>query len=162
MLDEVGEGVVQVAGGLFEDAEGDFDVGGAKFLNALAADQGVGIPGCDDTAGDTGGDEGVGAWAGATVVAAGLEGDVGGGSFGGEAALGCLFEGDDLCVIAVVVEVGAFADDFRHTAVGRALCQDAAYLWVRRGEADGLCGEFEGSLHEDFVLVVRRVSWHDF
>jgi hypothetical protein len=37
MLDEVGEGVVEVAGGLLEDAEGDFDVGGAKFFDALAA-----------------------------------------------------------------------------------------------------------------------------
>ncbi len=80
MLDEVGEGVVEVAGGLFEDAESDFDVGGAEFLNSLAADLGVGVLGGDDAAGDAGGDESVGAGAGAAVVAAGLEGDVGGGA----------------------------------------------------------------------------------
>src|ERR1700732_3232941 len=102
MLDEVGEGVVQVAGWLFEDAESDFAVGGAEFLNALGADQGVGIPGCDDAAGDAGGDEGVGARAGATVMAAGLQGDVGGGAFGGDAACCGLFQGYYLCVVAVV------------------------------------------------------------
>ncbi len=72
MLDEVGEGIVQVACGLFQDAEGDFDVGGAKFFDALAADEGIGVLGGDDAAGDTGRDEGVGTGRGAAVVAAGL------------------------------------------------------------------------------------------
>ncbi len=162
MLYVVGEGVVQVAGWLFEDAKGDCDVGGAKFLNALAADQGVGVLRCDDAAGDTGGDESVGTGRGAAVVAAGLERDVGGGSFGGEAAGGGLFEGDYFGVVAVVVEVCAFADDLRHTTVGRVLCQNAAYLRVRGGEANGFGGELEGSLHEDFVRCGRGVSLHDF
>ena len=80
-LDEVGEGVVEVAGRLLEDADGDVDAGGAEFGDALAADERVGIDGGDDAAGDFGGDEGVGAGAGAAVMAAGLEGDVGGGAF---------------------------------------------------------------------------------
>ena len=46
------------------------------------------------------------------MVAAGLEGDVGGGSFCREASLGGLLEGYDLGVVVVVVEVRAFADDF--------------------------------------------------
>ncbi len=151
MLDEVGEGFVEVAGLLLEDAEGDFDVGGAEFGDALAADEGVGVGGGDDAAGDAGGDEGVGAGAGAAVVAAGFEGDVGGGAFGGDAALGGLLEGYDLGVVAVVVEVGAFADDFGCSPLG-VDGENAAYLGVGRGEADGLGGELEGSLHEDFVL----------
>ena len=105
MLDEVGEGVVEVASGLLEDAEDNFDVGVAEFADAQAADLGVGILRGDDAAGDAGGDEGVGAGRGAAVVAAGLESDVGSGAFGGEAAPGCLFEGDDFGVVAVVVEM---------------------------------------------------------
>ena len=53
---------------------------GAELGDALAADEGVGIDGGDDAAGDLGVDEGVGAGAGAAVVAAGFEGDVGGGA----------------------------------------------------------------------------------
>ncbi len=114
---------------LLAGAEGDFDAGGAEFGDALAADERVGVLGGDDGAGDAGGDEGVGAGRGAAVVGAGLEGDVGGGSGGADAAGGGLLEGDDLGVVAVVVEVGAFADD-------RVLAdEDAAYLrdWGRRG-----------------------------
>jgi hypothetical protein len=112
MLDEVGEGVVEVASLLLEDAEGNFDVGFAEFLNALAADSGVGILGGDDAAGDAGSDEGVGAGAGATLVTAWLEGDVCGDSFGGDVSRSGLLEGDDLGVIEVFVEVCALADDF--------------------------------------------------
>ncbi len=110
--DEVCEGFVEVSGLLLEYAEGDFDSGSAKFLDALTAYLWVGVLRGDDAAGDSGGDEGVGAGRGAAVVAAGLEGDVGGGSVGGEVAGGGLLEGYDFGVVAVVVEVGAFADCF--------------------------------------------------
>ena len=129
MLDEVGEGFVEVAGGLFEDAESDFDIGGAEFGDALPADLRVGVLCGDDAAGDSGGDEGVGAGWSAAVMAAGFEGDVGGGSAWREAAGGGLFEGDDLGVVAVVVEVSAFADDF--AVVGRGRSRPGG--WVRRG-----------------------------
>ncbi len=119
-LDEVGEGVVEVAGLLLEDADGDVDAGGAEFGDALAADEGVGIDGGDDAAGDFGGDEGVGAGAGAAVVAAGLEGDVGGGACDGVAAFGGLLEGDDLGVVAVVVAMRALAEDFFCRGRGRS------------------------------------------
>jgi hypothetical protein len=103
VLDGVGEGVVQIACRLLEDAERYFDVASAEFLNALAADLWVGVLRGDDAAGDASSDEGVGAGAGASVMTAGLEGDVGGGSFGGEAAGRSLFERYDLGVVAVVV-----------------------------------------------------------
>lgn len=151
MLDEVGEGVVEVAGRLLQDADGDVDVGGAELGDSPAADLWVGVLGGDDAAGDAGGDEGVGAGASAAVVAAGFEGDVGGGSFGGETALGGLLEGDDLGVVAVGVEVSAFADDFRFISICRAH-QDAAYLGVWGGQAAGVAGEGESALHEVFVL----------
>jgi hypothetical protein len=57
-------------------------------------------------------------------------------------------------VISVVVEVDAFADDFG-ISVWRCVDKDAAYLRVWRGEADGLGGELEGALHEEFVLASR-------
>jgi len=120
VLDEVGEGLVEVARGLFEDAEGDFDVCTAETGYAFAADLRVGVLCGDDAAGDSRGDESVGAGGCAAVVAAGFEGNVSGGSAGREAA-GCgLLESDNLGVVAVVVEVSAFANDFavegKHTA----------------------------------------------
>ncbi len=57
-----------------------------------------------------------------------------------------MFEGDDLGVIVVVVEVGAFADDF-----ARAY-EDAADLRVGAGERGGGSGERESALHEQLVL----------
>ena len=100
-------------------------------------------------------------------MAAGLERDVGGCAFGGEAASGGLFEGHDFGVVAVVVEVRAFADDLRRAAAGGILREDTAYLRVGGGEADGLGGEVERSLHEDFVLGFfvlgeRAFSRHSF
>lgn len=56
VLDEVGEGFIEIAGGLLEDAHNNFNVGGAKSLDALSADLRVGILRGDDAAGDTGGD----------------------------------------------------------------------------------------------------------
>ena len=86
MLDEVSEGIVEVAGWLLKDADGDFDACGAKSLDALSADLRVGILSGDDAAGDAGGDESVGAGRSAAMVAAGLEGNVGGGPLGGKAS----------------------------------------------------------------------------
>jgi hypothetical protein len=67
-----------------------------------------------------------------------------------------LLEGYDLGVVAVVVEVGAFADDF---AVAD---EDAAYLGVGRGEACGFGGMLERFPHESFVLGLFRVGLHHF
>ena len=142
VLDEVGEGVVEVAGLLLEDAEGDFNACGFYSGDALAANQWVWVFGGDNAAGDAGFDEGVGARRGATVVAAGLEGYVGGCAGGVDAAMGGLLEGYDFGVVALVVEVGSFGDDLV------LFYEDAAYLGVGGGEGDGIGGELEGSLHE--------------
>jgi len=130
VLDEVGEGFVEVAGLLLEDAECDFNVGGAESLDALATDMGVGVLRGDDAAGDAGFDECVGTGWGAAVVAAGFEGDVGGGAPGGDVALSGLLEGDDLGVVAVVVEVGAFADDYGCFSLMGLADEDTANLGV--------------------------------
>jgi len=98
-------------------------------LKTPAADVGVGVLRGDDAAGDASGDEGVGAGAGTAMVAAGFEGDVGGGADGGDTARGGLFEGDDFRVVAVVIDVCAFADNFWCAARG-CLGEDAPYLRV--------------------------------
>ncbi len=124
------EGFVEVASLLLEDAECDFDACCSEFFDALAADLWVGILRGDDAAGDAGGDESVGTGRGAAVVAAGLKCDVGGSAVSGEVAGGGLLEGDDFGVVAVVVDVGAFADDLWSAVVFRGERQDAAYLGV--------------------------------
>jgi hypothetical protein len=58
-----------------------------------------------------------------------------------------LFEGGDFGVVAVVVEVGAFAD-------GRGVvCEDAAYGGVGGGEGLGFGGEREGAGEVEGVEV---------
>lgn len=154
VLDKVGEGVVQLSGRSFECSYEDFDACRAKFGDALAAYLGVGVLGGDDAACDTGGDEGVGAGAGAALVAAGFERDVGGGSGGADATLGGLLESDDLGVVAVVVDMRAFTNDLGGASPGRCAGEDATYLRIWRCQADSLGGERQGSLHEEFVLRV--------
>src|SRR5690606_33328721 len=66
-------------GGLrIEQGAVDSDAGAAKAGEAFATDQGVGVFHGVDDARYAGGDEGFGAGAGAAVVGAGFEGDVGG------------------------------------------------------------------------------------
>jgi len=155
-LDEVSEGFVEAAGRLLEGTESDFDVGGAELCDALPADERVGVFGGDDDADDSGGDQRVGAGAGAAMVGAGFEGDVGGGTSGREASRGCHFERDDLGMVAVVVEMRAFADD----AV-LIVDEDAAYLRVGGGKGGRLSRELESSLHEDFVLRRGQHAFED-
>ena len=111
VLDEVGEGFVEVAGLLFEDAESDVDVGRTEAGDALAADTGVWVLRGDDAAGDSGFDERVGAGRGAAMVTAGFERDVGRCTLSGDSSGGCLLEGGDLGVIEVCVDVCAFGED---------------------------------------------------
>jgi hypothetical protein len=171
VLNEVGEGFVEIAGLLFEDADGDLDAGGAKFGETLAADLWVGVLRGDDAAADARGDEGIGAGASAAVVAAWFEGDVRRGALGGQSQFRRLFQRHDLGVVAVGVEVGAFADDLSGMRRFVWANQNAAYLRVRRGQAQRLRCELEGSLHMDFVLCLLRKrtlrhcfkdSWFDF
>jgi len=139
MLDEVSEGVIEVAGLLSEGVRGieEFYVNacGTEFGQALTADEWVGIDGGNYAACDARGYECVGARTSAAVVGAGFEGDVGCCAFHVVAKRGCLFEGDDLGVIARVVVMGAFADD--QVVAG----EDTAYGWVRAGEGCGFTRE---------------------
>jgi len=73
-----------------------------------------------------------------------------------------LFEGDDFGVVAVVIEVCAFANDFGCGFSGILTGEDATHLRVWGGEADGLGCEVEGSLHKDFVMGLGRVLRHCF
>jgi hypothetical protein len=124
VLDEVGEGVVEVAGWLLKSADGDFDSGGAESGDAFAADLRVGVLCRNDGSVDTGFDEGIGAGTSSSVVRTGFQGDVGGRSRWIDATFVGLLEGDDLGVVAVGVEVRAFGDDLA------AFDKDAAYLWI--------------------------------
>jgi hypothetical protein len=150
MLDEVGERVIQVAGWLLENSGFDFDSGGPEAAYALAADLRVGIFGRDNDSRDAGCNESVGARAGSSVVGAGFESDVSGGSGWIESAFAGLLESDDLGVVAVGVEVRAFRDYFV------LLNQNAAYLRVGASEGYGFTGEGQGSLHKGFVLERGR------
>jgi hypothetical protein len=125
MLDEVGEGVVEVAGWLLKDSEGDFDPGGAESSDALAADLRVRVFGGDDDSCDARCYKGVGAGASSSVMGTGLEGDVSGRSGWINAAFMGLLEGGDLGVVAVGVEMRAFCDDLVVSD------EDAAYLRIR-------------------------------
>jgi len=145
------EGVVEVASLLLEDSDCDLDACCAQFRESLAAHLRIRVLGCYDAAADSCCYERIGAGSGAAVMAAGFEGDVGRGSFGGETALHSLLEGYDLRVVAVGVEVCAFADDFGMTAVGWCLGEDTAHLWIWRCQSYGLGCELEGSVHEAFV-----------
>jgi hypothetical protein len=130
VLDKVSKGFVEVSGGLFEDAESDFDACGTHSLDPLAADLWIWVFGGDDATGDACGYEGIGAGRCAAMMAAGFEGDIGGGSAGRD-VVGCgLFESYDFGVVAVVVEVRSFADDLWCAAGDRCLCEHAPYLGV--------------------------------
>lgn len=145
MLDEVGEGVVEIAGWLLKSAEHDFDSGGTESGNALAADLRIRILGCNDGSADAGFDEGVGAGTSSSVMGTGFQGDVSCRSGWIDATFVRLFECGDLSVVAISVEVRAFGDD------RAAFDQDATYLRIGRGESDAFAGEDERSLHEDFI-----------
>ena len=108
--DEMGEGFVEVAGLLLQDTGGNLDACSLKFGDASTAYQRVRIDSGDDTTGDTCCDKSISARACATMMAAGFEGDVGGSAFSGESAFCCLFQRDDLCVVTLVVDVGAFGE----------------------------------------------------
>ena len=131
----MGEGFVEIAGLLLQDAGGDFDACGLEFGNASAAYQRVWIDSSDDATCDTSRNKSISARAGAAMVTAGLEGDVGGGAFGGEAALRCLLQCDDLGVVALVVDVGAFSEDLV------VVDKNAADVRVWRGKGYGVGGE---------------------
>ena len=81
VLDPAGEAFVDAAGFCFADTEFGLKACCTQAFHAVAGDGGIGIAGGGDDAGEAGGDECLGAGAGAAGVIAGLEGDVGGAAF---------------------------------------------------------------------------------
>ena len=131
------------------DANFDFDAGSAQPLGAVAGDFGIGIEGGRNHALDSGGDECLGAGAGAAGVIAGFQGDVCGAAMQAIRWLRAgLFQGDNFGVVEEVVFMPALAD---HLA-GR-VDDDAAHGGIGRGEADAAPGEFESPLHPVRVLL---------
>jgi hypothetical protein len=139
MLDEIREGIVELASLLSEWVGGikyeDFDVGGAKFGETLTAYERVGINCGDDATRDARGDECFCAWAGAAVMRARLEGDVGRRAVGAVADGSRLLQCGDFGVVACVVVMRALAEE------GVAVCEDAAYGGIGAGETDRFAGE---------------------
>ena len=108
VLDETGEREVQVAGCGFTDPKCDGEAGGAHPGQTPAAYQRVRIRGGDDTASDSGGDQGIGTGAGATVVRTGFKRDEGGSTTGIAAVCHGLFERDDFGVILFFLDMWTF------------------------------------------------------
>ncbi len=149
MLDPAGKAFVDAAGFGFTDAELRLKARCLQGFHAVAGDGGIGIAGGGDDACEPGGDQRLGAGAGAAGVIAGLEGDVGGAAFEAVArVLSGFVEGDDFGVVEQVVLVPAFADD-----LAGAIEDDAADGGVGRGDADAAAGEFEGALHPVDVFI---------
>ena len=168
VLDPFGEAFVEAAGFGFTDARGDLNAGCGECLHPMAGYVGIGVGGGGDYARDSGGDEGLGAGAGAAGVVAGLEGDVGGGAFEPSGLVAShpfgkrprmdgapsfirqtrsVFEGGDFGVVEAVVFMPAFSDEFTVR-----IDNDAAYGRVRGCEADAPTGEGEGVVHPVGVL----------
>ena len=77
MLAPAGKALVEAAGFGLADSDSNFDARRAQALHAVAGDGGIGIDGGGDDAREPGGDQRLGAGAGAAGVVAGLQGDVG-------------------------------------------------------------------------------------
>lgn len=159
MLNKVSEGFVELACLLGQRIGGieqkDFDVGVAEVSDAAATDEGIGVYGGYNAAGDTSGDERVGAGTGTAVMNAGLKRNVGGCAAEIVVERCCLLERGDLCVVARVVEVGTFAKD------GGIVRENTTNGGIWRGKTDGVVSKLECSLHEAFVLSSsRRVLRH--
>jgi hypothetical protein len=106
---EVSECIVEVACLLLEHANGDLDTCGSQLFKTATADEWIGIGCSDDDARDACGYKGVGAGTGASLMTAGLESDVGCGTLHGVPSTRSLFQGDDLSMVEVVVEMRSFA-----------------------------------------------------
>ncbi|MNY28266.1 hypothetical protein D3C86_1622270 [compost metagenome] len=142
--DVLEEDLVEAPGLVGADAPGHLHPGGRQDGDRLRGRQGVGILDGEDHPRDAGGDQGLGAGAGAAPVVAGLEGHVGGGAPG---AIARRFEGEDLGVRLAQAGVVPLA---HHLAI---LDDHRPHHGVGRGPARALMGQFEGAPHPALVLV---------
>ena len=84
------------------------------------------------------------------MVRAGFEGDVRGCTTHAMAKPGCLFEGGNLCVIAVLVDVRTFSEDCF------SVRKNAANGGIGRRHADGSLSKIKRSFEKTFVLWGER------
>lgn len=106
---------------------------------ALATDAGVGVFHGGDDAGDSGGDQRVGAGTGSALVAAGFQRHVGGGAVGPGAGF---VKGNDLGVVQGAIYMMSATDDFA------AADKDATDGGVGAGSAGAEAGQRQGFVHE--------------
>jgi hypothetical protein len=141
----VSECIVEVACLLLQHADGDFYACSSQLFKTTTADKWIGI-GCSDyDACDTSSYESVGAGAGSSLMTAGLESDVGCGTLDGVPPTRSLFEGDDLSMVIVVVEVGSFAENL-------TIANDhTSDIRVGTCESGCLCSETKGPLHVELI-----------
>jgi len=145
--DELGEGVVEPARLVLQQAHGNFDASGPKPGNSLPADARIGIDHGHDNAPHAGGDQRIGARPGAAMVTAWFQRDVRSGTASPRA---CLLEGNDLGVVELVVEMRTLADDL---AVAH---QHAADLGIGRSQPDGRLRQIERAPHLGLVTRMNR------
>ncbi len=117
--------------------------GGLQQGQALASDQRIGIGHRRDDARHTGGNQGLGARRRATVVAARLQRDIGGGAMG--LVTGCM-QGMHFGVRFAGFFVPAFADD---PAIANQHTTDAGV--GRQGRPQATLGELQGARHHAVI-----------
>ena len=120
------------------------DASGAQAGNALTGHKRVGVAAGNNGAGDTSGDERIGAGRGAAMMRAGFEGDVGSGTTGGVARCA---QGVCFGVWFASVLVPAFADG------NVVFDEDAADAWVRGGGVETAPREVQRALHPVGIVV---------
>src|SRR5262249_11584873 len=106
--DELGEGFVELSCLGLEQVFMDFDSGSAQPLKAFAADQRIRIAHGGKDAGDTGANEFIDAWTGASDVGAWFEIDV---ERSALCLVASLFKGDNLRMLAVLICMKSLADE---------------------------------------------------
>ena len=142
-----GEIFVEMLGLFFQDAADYLDSGAAKFGQAFAGYGGIGVAHGGHYFFYSGGDDGFGAGASAAGGAAGFERYV---ESRAASFLSCFFQCDDFGMVAAVVVVEAFADDFA------VFDQDCADDWVRMREGYPAECANKGAHHPSLVCGGNR------
>ncbi len=139
---------------LFQHADPNLDTTRAQPGNALTAHHRIGVGGRRHDPCHACGHQRIRAGFGSSVVAAGLEGHIGGRPAGQPA---CLLEGNNLGVVPLVELMEAFAHQ-NIVPLGACLDEHAADRRVRRRKADGLLSLPQSTLHPQLVnlLVALR------
>jgi len=140
---------VEPAGLFLAEADLDLDARPAQPLDALAASVRRRIEHGDNDAGDSGGEDGLGAGAGLALMAARLERDVHRRPFGLDAEVAAVLDRVDLRVRAAELLVVALADELA------GLDDDAADRRVGLARADSFLCQLQRREHELRILFVH-------